>query len=94
VSTVSIRGLNKADVLRALYDNSRPLGLGFLHFIPGPMSREEAESIVEKNPSLCFDYVKGRVVKCDLSGDDMQVGLYDRDNGQGAAEAAIRKVSQ
>ncbi len=93
METVSIRGLNKADVLRALYDNARPLGMGFLHFTPEPMSREEAEKLTSGG-RLYFDYVKGRVVKCDLSGDEMQTGIYDRDNGPGAAESAVAKVER
>ena len=32
---VDIKGLNKAEVLAALYNNSKPLGLGFLHFTVG-----------------------------------------------------------
>ena len=41
---VSIQGLDKAEVLRALYAHSRPLGTGALHFIPGPMSRSVTDS--------------------------------------------------
>ena len=36
-----------------------------------------------------FDYVDGRVMKVDLSGDELHTGLYNRDNGIGAAEAVI-----
>jgi len=31
-------------------------------------------------------------MKVDLSGDVLKTWLYDRDNGQGAAERALRKL--
>ena len=37
---IDISGLDKADVLAALYNNSRPLGLGFLHATPEDMTHE------------------------------------------------------
>ena len=37
-----------------------------------------------------FDYLKGRVMKVDLSEDDgFEEWLYDRDNGEGAAQSAL-----
>ncbi len=36
-----------------------------------------------------FDYLAGRVMKIDLSGDELDPRLYDRDLGQGAAERTI-----
>lgn len=85
---VDIKGLNKAEVLAALYNNSKPLGLGFLHFDPMDMTVAEAEEIL--NQTTYFDYLKGRVMKVDLSsGDSFEEWLYDRDNGKGAAQRVI-----
>lgn len=85
---VDIKGLNKAEVLAALYNNSKPLGLGFLHFDPMDMTVAEAEEIL--NQTTYFDYLKGRVMKVDLSSDDsFEEWLYDRDNGKGAAQRVI-----
>jgi hypothetical protein len=39
-----------------------------------------------------FDYLHGRVMKVDLSGDSFDPWLYDRDNGEGAASRAIAKM--
>ena len=90
MDTISLKGLNKGTVLAALYNASHPLGLGFLHFDPNPMTTEEAESLLNK--TTFFDYLKGRVMKVDLSGDDLDPRLYDRDNGQGAAERIIKSL--
>lgn len=88
MATVSIAGLDKADVLSALYNASRPQGMGFLTYDPKPMERNEATRLLEGNQY--FDYLNGRVMKVDLSSDmDFSAGLYDRDNGEGAAERAV-----
>jgi hypothetical protein len=85
---VDIKGLNKAEVLVALYNDSKPQGLGFLHFDAKDMTVAEAEEILKQ--TTYFDYLKGRVMKVDLSSDDcFEEWLYDRDNGNGAAEKAI-----
>ena len=84
---INIKGINKAEVLKRLYDNSQPLGMGFLQAEAGNMSIEEAESIIRNNKD--FDYLKGRVMKVDLSSDEFDPWLYDRDNGQGAAKKAL-----
>lgn len=85
---VDIKGLNKAEVLVALYNDSKPQGLGFLHFDAKDMTVAEAEEILKQ--TTYFDYLKGRVMKVDLSSDDcFEEWLYDRDNGNGAAEKEI-----
>jgi len=85
---IDIKGLNKAEVLAALYNNSKPLGLGFLHFDPTNMTVEEAENILKETTD--FDYLKGRVMKVNLSSDEgFEEWLYDRDNRNGAAQRAI-----
>jgi len=39
---INLAEYNKAEVLAALYNCSKPQGLGFLHFNPEPMTRDEA----------------------------------------------------
>ena len=62
---MNIEGLNKAEILKELYNNSRPLGLGILHYDPKPMTIEEATEILKHTTK--FDYLYGRVMKIDLS---------------------------
>ncbi len=88
---IDTSGLDTADVLIALYERSKPLGLGFLHYDPKPMDKEEASALLGE--SKHFDYLKGRVMKVSL--DDpagFNPWLYDRDNGAGAAERAIASI--
>lgn len=87
MSNIALTGLNKADVLAALYNASKPQGKGLLQHTPAPMTQDEAMAKLEK--TTYFDYLNGRVMKVDLSGDELDPWGYDRDNGQGAAERAI-----
>lgn len=41
-----------------------------------------------------FDYLRGRVMKVDISGSEMGEWLFDRDNGSGAAARAIDAIRQ
>lgn len=89
---VSIKRLNKAAVLAALFNSSHPQGLGFIHYSAEPMSIEVAEEICATQTRLDFDYLQGRVLKVDISGDWFNPSSYDRDNSPGAAEKAVNEL--
>ena len=91
---IDIRRLRKAEVLKALYDNASPQGMGLLHYTPGPMPLDEAERLITQASDLYFDYVRGRVIKCSLVHDHIDPRLYDRDNGAGACAAAIAELRE
>lgn len=88
MSKISIQGLSKAAVLAALYNASKPQGLGFMHYDSKPMTEEVAQQVIDEQ-GLKFDYLKGRVMKVDISQDELNVWGFDRDNGAGAAQSAI-----
>ena len=88
--SIDIKGMDKGKILAALYNASQPLGLGFLQATPENMTVEEARGLTEEY--AYFDYLKGRVMKVDLSGDMLNPYLYDRDNGQGAARKALEGI--
>lgn len=87
MSKIALAGLNKADVLAALYNASKPQGMGFIHYDSKSMTRQEAEALLKQ--TTCFDYLKGRVMKVNLGGDELDTWGY---NGQGAAERAIAEL--
>jgi hypothetical protein len=92
VTRVNIAGLDRAEIIAALYNASQPLGMGFLHYDPTDMTRAEAQSYLDRmGDRPYFDYLKGRVMKVgfDAGSDEMRVDLYDRDNGAGAAARVI-----
>jgi len=85
---IDIKDLNKADVLAVLYNASKPQGMGFMQYDSTPMTSEQAQELLDAGQTN-FDYLQGRVMKIDLSGDQLNTWGYDRDNGQDAAQNAI-----
>jgi hypothetical protein len=88
--SIDITGLNKAELLAALYNNSKPQGLGFLSFDAKPMTVTEAVELLTQQ--TYFDYLNGRVMKIDLRGNQLNTWAYDRDLGQGAAARVVEAV--
>ena len=96
---VDIKGLDKAAILAALWNNAR-------QFFENPsapqrekdgdMSIEEARQVIESKIA-CRDGILeynigglyGRTIKTDLSGDTMDPRSYDYDSGFGKAEEVI-----
>ena len=88
---INIKGMNKAEVLKALYDNSHIQGYGIFQAVPeGTVTVAHCEGLLER--TTYFDYLYGRVLKVDLSGDEFDERLYDRDCGLGAADRALRSI--
>jgi hypothetical protein len=83
---IDISKADKAAVLAALYNNARVQGMGFFHANGDDMTRAEAAKLLKEQDD--FDYLRGRVMKIRIA-DTLDERLYDRDNGQGAAAAAI-----
>ena len=90
---VNITGLSKAAVLAAMFNASRPQGMGFISSLSGPDSLdiEGAERIVSE--TLDFDYLFGRPLKLNLTGDSFNPWGFDRDNGgSGSAQEIINSL--
>lgn len=92
--SVNVEHLDRAMVLAALYNGSRPLGMGFLQYDPKPMTTEEARQLLGPEPvkDCYFDYLKGRVMKIQMGGNSIETRLYNRDNGEQAAEKIIESL--
>lgn len=100
MSIVNIEGKDKAEILVALYNNTKALGMGHLHDLGRGMTIGEAKDILKERESFSdevggrfyFDYVHGKPLKVDLSGDTVDLRLYDRDAGEGAGVRALAFV--
>ncbi len=89
MTTIDIKGLDKAQVLAALFNGSQQQGSGFLDKSGvSDMTVEDAAEILDSG-QMYFYYVRGRILKVDLLGDEFNPALYDRDNGPGAADLVI-----
>lgn len=92
MATIKTTGIPKEKVLAALYNRSKVQGMGIFQAKPGIMDDAEAAEILKK--TTYFDYLYGKVMKVDLSNDEEFEGwLFDRDNGDGAAQSAIDSIS-
>ena len=92
---ISIKGMNKAEVLKALYDHSHVQGMGYLQAVPdGVVTVSHCQMLLDTTGYPYFDYLYGRVLKVDLSGDEFDERLYDRDCGAGAAAYAIKSLNK
>lgn len=89
--TIDISKYTKAQVLKALYDKAKAQGMGFLQAVSDDMSLSQAEDLLKV--TKYFDYCYGRVMKVDLSDNNLNPRLYDRDNGTGAAARAIAAIA-
>jgi len=94
---VSIKGLNKAEVLSTLFNSSKIQGFnaqmvarGLMKY-PRPITKDEAQAILnEMGENKYFDYLNGKVMKINLTSDEeFDEWGYDRDNGEGTAKFAI-----
>jgi len=84
---MNIKGLDKAKVLLALYNGSHQQGFSFLGFPGREPTIEDCQEHL--NQSTYVDYFFGRIIKCELGGDNVSLNLYDRDCGQGAGERVL-----
>lgn len=85
---INIKNMNKGEVLAKLFNASKAQGMGFMQNHTPEMTVTEAFEIIESGQTY-FDYLRGRVMKIDISGDELNPAMYDRDNGEGAAAAAL-----
>lgn len=106
VSTVNIKGIDKATLIQALHDGARTGRMTFSAEVLETMrlSREDAEAELAEleehrkqyegpmRTRMKIDYIKGRSLKIDVAGPEMHTAGYNRDNGQGAAEAIVAKL--
>lgn len=94
---INIRNLSKAQILKTLVDHAsgigvNPIAAGLAIKLP-LMTLEAAQTEIDHN-GLTFDYVMGKPIKVDISGDEFDPWLYDRDNGQGMAQRAISELQK
>lgn len=93
---IQIGNLSKASILASLYNASSPIGVGFVGSINGPVTMDDVSArdyINQRGGNLKFDYVYGRPIKVDLTGDSFDPRLYDRRNGGvGIARRIVEKL--
>ena len=82
---IDIKGLDKAKVLKALYDHGHVAVVS-----DGAVTVERCAELLRTKTS--FDYLRGRVIMANLSGDSFDERMYDLNCGAGAAQRAVDSV--
>ena len=97
---VDISGLDRAELLAALYNATRAYGRGALHDLGRDMTVDEARvAIAERRVEqrglarlgmiAYFDWLCGRPIKLDIEQDSVDFYLYDNDAGPGTGKPLI-----
>jgi len=87
---VSLIGLNKGDVLAAMFNAAKihdPKKQGSRQ---KKMGRREASELLDKTSYI--GSLEGRSLKIDFSGTKFDSSYYDRDNGRGLAQEVIDEL--
>lgn len=92
---IDVSKLDRAEMIQALYNaTSGVIGLP----VSKPMTLDEAKEVFksytdgEQGKRWYIDYLRGRSMKIHFGKDILDTRLFDRDNGQGAAAAALKPL--
>ena len=92
---MDISGLDKKEVLKALYSAAKNPEILDRLKVNDPrfstLSDDEATKICSKK-FIDIDYLNGKSMKINLSGNEVDTFLYNRENGDSAAENAIQSL--
>jgi hypothetical protein len=97
---IDVSDLKPEAVFAGLFNRSMSQGMARIHYQPKhTMTLEEAKEVLDllrftaqPDGAVYFDYYEGRVMKVLIGQRTIDERLYDRDNGQGAAETVIRAL--
>ena len=86
---ISIKGLCKITILKKMWERTNIATFILIHGTRAPSFDEKS---AEKAVTGYIDYFCGRPIKIDLSKDEVNPRLYDRDAGQGTFEQIISEI--
>lgn len=97
---IDVSRIKRAKLLAGLFNNTKPFDPTKIDHndLGRNLSVEEARTIIKTRLAmdgkrgLYFDYLLGRPLKIDLSGDVIDPLLYNRYAGEGTAERVIREL--
>src|ERR1700733_10313059 len=86
---IKIKGVDKVELLVALVNAAKP---GALHrgYGSAPIDHEDARRVLKE--TLEPNWVNGRAIFVDLSGDELDTAIYDHHNGRLCAGEALAPV--
>lgn len=88
--SVSIKGLEKVKLLKALWEGAKPASFFTKYGISSPAFDEPVAIDAVKS---YIDYYSGRGIKTDLSGDTANPTSYDAEWGAGAFQKIVTSLA-
>lgn len=89
MATVDISGLDKLEVVHALWAMARPAPTFLDRKLATPSFDQATAKAVLESGRPYFDYLCGRALKTDFSGSLLDPRLYDRDHGAGTVQKVV-----
>lgn len=87
---INIENIDKLSLLKELWSNGSPAYFFQLHtFIEPPSFNYE---IANNSLNKYIDYFCGRLIKMDLSGNEVDPFLYDEKYGSGTVQKIVNKL--
>lgn len=87
---LSITGVDKVELLRKLWEKKKPAVFFAYHpHVPVPTFDDD---LARKAVTGYIDYFQGRCIKTDLSQDEADPRVYDRDEGEGAFKRVLANL--
>lgn len=102
---IDVRDIDRAELLAALYNATRPVGRGAMHDLCRDMTVAEARVALEEQRQqqrglgrlgiiAYFDYLYGRPIKLDVEQDALDFYNYDDDAGAGTGKRVVEALRQ
>lgn len=88
MGTVNIEGIDKVELIAALYANARPSGSEPDNH---PLDRDNIRWGIDRGFGAPAE-VNGRKLLCNINGPEMETREYNRHNGDGEAERIVARL--
>lgn len=86
---INIKDLDKVELLRNLWESQITASIFTFNAVSAPkFDKEQAKEAVKDH----IDYFCGRAIKTDISQDEIDTYLYDRDAGVGKFESIVNNM--
>ena len=74
---IDVTDIPTINLVKAAFNLSKPVGMGFLHYEPGDMPDEMAQDYINSDGSVYMDYVQGRQCKFHVKINDGKKYIRD-----------------
>lgn len=97
---LSIEGLDPAEIILRLYNNSKYQGVSWLGAVSEEKTRDDMQEIlvdggIDNGKVVWFDYLYGKVMKVGITYKEIsRADLYDRDVGNGECKRIVDELRE